>query len=451
MKDVWADDLLDYSKTGATFQNLVQTLDEAKVISIEAGFGRGKTFFRHEWAKQLRASGEVVIEVDAQQSDHSGDPIVTLLAALVEALPKDEGRETKSFAKTKKFGVIGGRAVARMALRSGADEVFEAMSDKAIDELGDFDALDNLVKDLGDGMSKAAGQLIATQMAAERVRKTELPEQLNALQSALTEQADTNRVIIIIDELDRCHPTYAIAVLEAMKLVFGQSGFVFCLMINAEYLEKLARHQLGVSSDDEKYLDKFVDIRLRLQPTEESTKNAVKHLAQTLPLQIPYGDSDAFSVETAAQLAADLAIETNLSMRKIKRTLLQVELALRCYSAQPLDAPLLVFLAFEEAVGSKIRTVFLPRVRLTPELGKEALSDHEIQNQNRLSDRHDSVHKTNAKAMKLAPELTDLPKDRYDFPDDKNYHPFASVFKYLAPKYLPLHRDALGAVADLLV
>lgn len=92
MADPWDDDLLGFRAVGATFTKLVQSVgaDEpgSKVISIEAGFGRGKTFFRENWAKELRDAGEVVVEIDARQSDHSGDPVVTLIAALVGALPK---------------------------------------------------------------------------------------------------------------------------------------------------------------------------------------------------------------------------------------------------------------------------------------------------------------------------------------------------------------------------
>ncbi|MFP3398639.1 hypothetical protein SB749_20145, partial [Brevibacterium sp. SIMBA_078] len=81
---------LGYEKIGHAFTNLVRSIDTKKVISIEAGFGRGKTFFRKAWAQQLRAAGEVVVEVDLQQSDHSGDPVISVLGALVDALPKGE-------------------------------------------------------------------------------------------------------------------------------------------------------------------------------------------------------------------------------------------------------------------------------------------------------------------------------------------------------------------------
>lgn len=115
-----------------------------------------------------------------------------------------------------------------------------------------------------------------------------------------------------------------------MKFVFNWPGFVFCLMVNADYLEKLAQHRFGVSNDDEKYLDKFVDIRLGLGPQEDNFKNAVFDLASDLPLRIPFGDGNSFSVAHASKLAGELAVETGLSMRKVKIILLKVEIALLC-------------------------------------------------------------------------------------------------------------------------
>ncbi|NOR61227.1 MAG: hypothetical protein GQ535_01885 [Rhodobacteraceae bacterium] len=108
MKDIWENDRLGYEAIGNTFTNLIKSIDAAKVISIEAGFGRGKTFFRKAWSAQLRQAGEVVIEIDVQQSDHSGDPVVTLLGALVDALPrKDGGKGKKAIESAKKLGASG--------------------------------------------------------------------------------------------------------------------------------------------------------------------------------------------------------------------------------------------------------------------------------------------------------------------------------------------------------
>jgi len=449
----WELDRLGYEAIGETFTNLIKSIETAKVISIEAGFGRGKTFFRTAWSEHLRQSGEVVIEIDVQQSDHSGDPVVTLLGALVEAMPKtDDDKGKKAIDSAKKLGAIGGRAVARFVLRAGAEEVIDAMAETAMDNLDDFDALDKVINELGDGMSKAAGQFIATQMAAEKVRKEELPQQLDALHAALIQNGESDRVIIVIDELDRCHPDYAIAVLEAMKLVFNQSGFVFCLMVNADYLERLAQHRFGVSTNDEKYLDKFVDIRLRLGPQENAFKNAVFELASELPLKIPYGESKSFSVEHAAELASMLAVQSGLSMRKTKRILLKIEIALRCYADRPLDASLLVFLAFRDEIGGKINEDLLPRSFLTPEEGRRQVDKPSGRHHLGFKEEAEFEYRLNELIKLKGPELLLLTDDCYSLPDDgKNYKDWAKVFKFLAPHYVPSHRDVLNAVAAVIV
>jgi hypothetical protein len=450
MDELWGQDLLEYQKIGQTFTNLVKSLESSRVISIEAGFGHGKTFFRKAWSQQLRASGEIVVEIDAQKSDHTGDPIVTLLAALAEELPREEKKKSQQAVETaKNFGAVVATSVVKIALKSVADDLIEAFSDNALDKLGDFDALDKVVGELGDGMSKAAGQMIAAQMAAERIRKKELPEQLGALHSALTQETDTNRVIVLIDELDRCHPDYAIAVLEAMKLIFGQSGFVFFLMINADYLENLAQHRFGVSRDDEKYLDKFVDIRLRLKPTEANLKAAVVSLTSELPQFAPYGEQDTFQIGSAAELAGTLALHTKLSLRKIKRVLSKVDLAIRCYPDQPLDVPLLIFLAFQQTTATAISSDFLPRSQFSQEKCAEFVAAIKAADMGDRDGYNQTVRNVITFVRENGPELTQLPRDRYGFPDERDYDEWSKVIHFLGKHYLQTHQDVLDAIAEI--
>jgi len=366
--DIWGDDLLNVKARGETFTKLIKSIDDSKVISIEAGFGRGKTFFRQAWAEHLRAEGEVVIEIDAQLSDHAGDPVVTFIAALVEALgPKEESTGAKLKKSGLKWAAVGGRAVAGAVIGRAVDGVIEAAGEAAAGDDDTSAALDTLVDGVGDGLSKVAKQLIATQMKAEKARTEELPKQLDSLRFALTmkegEDAEAkaarenehgpDRVVILIDELDRCHPEYAIALLEAMKLVFDRKGYVFVLMVNPKNLQKIADHRFGKADkdekgDDEQYLEKFVDIRLLLGATDEVIGEATRALVlRDLDIVgVPFGEGPEFTVERAAEVAAQLAPLSGLSMRQIKRVLLRVEVALRCYQETPLDLPLLIWLAF---------------------------------------------------------------------------------------------------------
>ncbi|HMS96624.1 MAG TPA: P-loop NTPase fold protein [Tabrizicola sp.] len=443
--------MLDFAAYGSTFTNLIQSIDDTKVISIEAGFGHGKTFFRKAWAEHLRQVGEVVIEIDAQQSDHSGEPIITFLGALMAAVPvKDLSKVATLAAKGGKLAGVVSRAVTRAVLRNGAEEVIEAASGWRSGKVEGNETLEGAVKELEEGMSRLAGEMIARQLAAEHARVEELPKQVEALRDALTERHKANRVVILIDELDRCHPDYAIALLEAMKLVFGRPGFVFCLMVNADRLENIAHHRFGTKDAGEKYLEKFVDLRLRLRAKEEALKSATQGLAMKLPLAIPFGEGEPFSVKAAAELAGDFAADGRLSFRQIKRILDKVELALRCYGNRPIDCPLLVYLAFEEVVvtGTPHK---LARAQLTPDMAESVLSS--VKRTGSIRDEDTLRYACEKFVNDTCPELMGLSDDRYQLPPPgpNRYWPdYAKVLKGLGPRYIPEHEAMLAAVYELM-
>ena len=446
LSEIWKGDLLGFKERGVAFTNLITSITDHRTISIEAGYGRGKTFFREAWAKQLEAVGECVVQIDARLSDHSGDPVVTFLGALLGMVPEQESkRRDAAFGMAKKIGIAGARAIGKAALREGFDELADAV---APDD-GETGSLHDIAKTAGQDLSKAAGDMIATQLEAEKAR-LELGEQLNLLHAQITKGRDTDRIIILIDELDRCHPDYAIALLEAMKLVFDQDGFVFVLMVNRDYLEAVAEKRFGKAPEGESYLDKFVDLRLKLETDRLST--AAETLASELPLAIPFGDHEEFAVARAAQLAGELATKSGLTMRQIKRVLERVELACRLYAERRIDAPLLVWLAFDQVVksgGDQLSTSILPRATISP-LASEKLLDGRPTEDRPTERRRRWEHEHNLVIHESMPELLQLPRTVYRVPEPhRNYHDFILIHKYLAPHYIPEHQAMLDAVHKL--
>jgi hypothetical protein len=451
MDDVWKDDLLDFQSTARNFTNLIKSIDSAKVISIESGYGRGKTFFRKNWAQDLRAAGEKVVEIDVRKSDHSGDPVVTLIAALVREAPRNLEQNAKAALEAvKKLSLIGAKVVTKAVLRSGADDLIEHFEGKGIENLGDFKALDDVVRGVGDEMSKVASHYISSQLAAEKVRIEELPNQLKALYKVLKSETETDRVIVIVDELDRCHPDYALSFIESMKLIFETENFVFVLMVDAHYLQKIAEHRFGQSDLEELYLEKFVDIRLRLHQSKDAIQAAATQLARELPLVTPLSDDPAFSLEAAAEFLGSLSRESGLSFRKIERILLRVRLVLVCYKDTPIDLPLIIFLIFKEASPDKISKDMLPRAKLTPDFCKSKAEqierDSAIQafpEQSRTAYEGEKWIKENA------PMLEDL--DRVDFCDrqQRPYYLWYRIYKIFGPTYIPSHEKIIEITAKM--
>jgi len=78
----------------------------------------------------------------------------------------------------------------------------------------------------------------------------------------IKERAD--RLIIFIDELDRCKPEYAIRLLERIKHYFDDERVVFVFSVNISQLQHTIRAYYGDGFDATRYLDKFFDLRVSL-------------------------------------------------------------------------------------------------------------------------------------------------------------------------------------------
>ena len=85
-------------------------------------------------------------------------------------------------------------------------------------------------------------------------------EELNNLKTFLKNWAKEvdKPIVIIIDELDRCRPDYAVKTLEILKHFFDISGFVFVLSIDEEQLKSSVETLFGTKNFDG-YKRKFIN------------------------------------------------------------------------------------------------------------------------------------------------------------------------------------------------
>jgi len=72
----------------------------------------------------------------------------------------------------------------------------------------------------------------------------------------------SQRLVLVIDELDRCRPDFAVKTLEVLKHFFDIDGLYVILMVNKERLEKHINafyNILDNESNDENFLQKFIN------------------------------------------------------------------------------------------------------------------------------------------------------------------------------------------------
>ena len=97
------------------------------------------------------------------------------------------------------------------------------------------------------------------QVQHEKVR------QLREAITLLAQSLESKPLVVIIDELDRCRPTFAIECLERIKHVFAVEGVVFVLGVYCDQLAESIRAVYGQGFDSHGYLGKFIDYHMPLR------------------------------------------------------------------------------------------------------------------------------------------------------------------------------------------
>ena len=90
-----------------------------------------------------------------------------------------------------------------------------------------------------------------------------LKETLNLLlDKLLVERGD--KLVIFVDELDRCNPIYSIKLLERIKHFFDHENIIFVFSVNENELTNTISNYYGQNFDSHRYLNKFFDISIDL-------------------------------------------------------------------------------------------------------------------------------------------------------------------------------------------
>ncbi len=246
-------DLLNRGEFGQRLTDLVDRTEQPLVIALDGPWGSGKSHFLKLWAgaHKLELGGKAeVIYFDAFEHDFLDDPLVSLVAKLAKDAP-ERGLVANAMKNVKtaaapllKMGARIGLAV----VTAGGSEVVGAVGGAAIREIG-----------------KTAEEKIDEFWKTETTRIAAMSEFREALE-ALTKKEDgtTQKIVFIIDELDRCRPDYALQMLEIIKHFFTVPNVHFVLGANLTELENSVKARYGAEMNARKYLQKFVMLEMRL-------------------------------------------------------------------------------------------------------------------------------------------------------------------------------------------
>lgn len=284
------EDALDRNAELNSFCHLLSTQNSMNSIALDGRWGSGKTFFVKQCALLINAKNSLsnidkdiaesilkatkqsnsfegltdnkllAVYFDAWENDSNEDPVLALIYRIVQQLDlKTNGFDLNHLAHV--LGTIGDAITGRPITT-----VFECLNERNIlDEISKHEDLETTIKKF--------------------------------FEEVLFEKAE--QLIIFVDELDRCRPSYAVKLLERIEHYFINERITFVFSVNLEQLQHTIKNFYGNDFDACRYLDRFFDLRVSLPQVDmeeyylslklynvEEVCRVLRHISETLNLTI---------------------------------------------------------------------------------------------------------------------------------------------------------------------
>lgn len=263
--------LLKRKEFGQFLTNYLIGEKEGFVLNLNGAWGSGKTEFCKRLYSDLLTKNHPCVYIDAWESDFSKEPLTVVASELLKQMEKLHS-DVVGLDETKEIKKVLGRTLKGL---------FVGLAGGVTKKLFD---------DSSSGIA-AAQQFVGVELAPETfidklaTDYTEQVESIKFIRQTLTDLAEALEseigtqlpVVVIIDELDRCRPNYAIEMLEVIKHFFTTKNFVFVVASDTRQLCESIKNIYGNKFDSNQYLKRFFDRTATLpEPNNHDYINAIE-------------------------------------------------------------------------------------------------------------------------------------------------------------------------------
>lgn len=251
------------------------------VLNVDSQWGAGKTFFLLRLGKHLKEEGHLVVHVNAWEDDHAEDPLLAVMAAVDGMLETDllkddifQNARKEMLANAGQLLWAFGKGVVQQRLKKVGGDIVAATIDAIAED--DLEQKMSLKDSLASGAAAVRKKMNESESDPAKFFETFLAKKkMIASFKAGLEKLIREPVVgevspkfkdgkkaplfILIDEMDRCRPTYAIALLERVKHLFDIDNIIFIFATDTKQLSHSIKAVYGEGFDSSKYLHRFFD------------------------------------------------------------------------------------------------------------------------------------------------------------------------------------------------
>lgn len=231
------DDKLGRKEYAEILTGIVETFVGGAVIALNGAWGTGKTTFLKMWEQHLKNQDFPVIHYNAWEDDICDEPLMSMLRGM-KVLHKKEGLDSvfKTGAKVC-MGALMGALTAAMGF------------------------LGEVAKGAVEGGIKQLEDTIYDSLKEEDERAEIMHSFKQSLTDYMTMVCNKGKpLVFMVDELDRCNPSFAVKVLERIKHLFDVPNIVFILAVDKQQLTCSVKGFYGSNEiNADEYLRRFID------------------------------------------------------------------------------------------------------------------------------------------------------------------------------------------------
>ncbi|WP_302208626.1 P-loop NTPase fold protein [uncultured Veillonella sp.] len=257
-----------------SFISMLLNIEKGGVIAIDGEWGSGKTHFVQQVKWLLDSASENITSDVKTVLNNTSPKLDNLIGHKYKAFYYDAWKHDKS---NNPFFTL----LRTMILAFGGIDYFK-------DETSFINSLLKGASHIVKGVTPIDAELIFKGTKAlcgindaEQFSELEFIEQMdNQVDSFLDYicEGQYDKLVVFIDELDRCRPSFAVELLEIIKHYFNNDKVIFVLSTNLSEFQYCIKQYYGDGFNGWKYLDRFIDLRLTV-PTI-STEDYYKYLWQ---------------------------------------------------------------------------------------------------------------------------------------------------------------------------
>lgn len=252
--------------------------DKNFCLAINGAWGSGKSFVLGLIEEKLSKKQEyIIIKYDAWENTFYSDPLIAILSCVIDGIEEKLYLVERTEEKAKKAAKTGVNTLAKLSTK------IEKL--KAV-----IEGIKTIIKDFHNPIDTAAlGDFKSYQKLLKATK-----EILNEITQAGEYREKQTKLVILVDEIDRCLPDEQLKILERLHHLFDVKNCAVIVTMNQICVAETVKTIYGI--DGYEYLRKFFNFTFRLDTSaNEYLKNLLEEYIKSFEkIQVPTNEVELY-------------------------------------------------------------------------------------------------------------------------------------------------------------